>query len=117
MKNKINTEINTIYFELINTLKDKYSPNYDSIVYDLPNQTDIDNFIKVKINETKQIIEKMKGDNYIFNYNKKTNFSTAKEDVFNEIEKYFDNFTIAYSNKEKKEFKNIVIQNINNILN
>ena len=114
MKNKINTEINTIYFELINTLKEKYSPNYDSIVYDLPNQTDIDNFIKVKINETKQIIEKMKGDNYIFNYNKKANFSSAKEDLFNEIEKYFDNFTIAYSNKEKKEFKNIVIQNINN---
>ena len=116
MKNEINNKLNNLYSDLCQTLQQNDNSGHDKVIdYDLPNQADINIFIDEKIKLTKKEIQKMKGNNYIIEYERKNiNFNSSKQEVFNLIKEYFKNFTEAYQIKEENEFNNKISENIKN---
>jgi hypothetical protein len=125
IKNKINNEINTIYnSKLLPSLKTYaiYTSGDEGVKeYDFPTSisNNIDNLLNSKINQAQQIINKMKGKNYIINNEewKIPDFSLVKKNEFNTIETKFKQFCDAYYTQDLKEIKNVVFKNVNNNFN
>ena len=77
--------------------------------------TEIDSFIDEKISEVKNITEEMKGEEFIINDFIPADFSMAHEgNIYDQIELMFKNFSLFYTNKEMKEFKQIMGENVMN---
>ena len=125
IKNKINNEINAIYkSKLLPSLKTYaiYTSGDEGVKeYDFPTSisNNIDNLLNSKINQTQQIINKMKGKNYIINNEewKIPDFSLVTKNEFNSIETKFKQFCDAYYTQDLKEIKNVVFKNVNNNFN
>ena len=122
IKTKINDEITNIFnSKLLPALKTYaiFKPGNTGIEdYDFPNEinNNIDNFINTKINQTKVVINKMKGKNYNINDDEWNipGFSKLKQEEFKNIKDSFNSFYNIYKSKELEEFKNIVFKNIEN---
>ena len=113
IKNKIYNEINIE--ELLNIIKNMTNSGYDTIIdYDLPNQTEIYNFILEKMNQTKKIIDNMNNNNFNINYNRKIpDFNSSREDVFEPLKNNFDDFIKSYNHLEIKKFNDSLLEYIN----
>ena len=121
LNNTINNEIDNMYNSiLLPVLKSKaiYNSGDEQISdYDLSNIIikDINNFINEKISQTKQLIEKMKGNNYLDEkFSTPPDFSLVEREVFNPITSSFGTFTNTYYKQELKEFKKVVLENLIN---
>ena len=120
INNTINNEIDNMYNnKLLHILKEKaiyYSGDNGIKDYDLPNTTlaDINSFIEAKINQTKTIINKMKGNEFNIKENwKKSDFSKVKNNEFLIIKNAYNNFTEIYQKIEKNEFNKAILENMN----
>ena len=121
LKLKINNEIDNAYNSKLLPILQKvatHNPGDDGVSnYDLPESIlqDINDFIKDKISNAKDIMKNMEGKEFIISDIAPADFSAGKDNVYDEISKQFTNFTLSYSSKERKEFNEIVGQNaINN---
>ena len=119
LNNTINKELNNIFnSKLLPTLKEKATYNNEgSSSYDFSQSiiVNIDSFINEKINQTKQIILKMKGKNYYYeNPNLFPDFSTVKKKEFSLIKNSFVNFAKLYKNIELNELNEIIKDNVIN---
>ena len=124
IKDKINNEITNIYNSvLLPALKvyGKYnSSDYGVSDYDFPKNVfnNIDLFLYNKTEEIKEIVNKMKGPDYIIKEDwEEPDFSKIIIEEFIKIQKSFNNFTNAYNIIELKQFKDIIFNNINNNYN
>ena len=119
--NIINKEIDNFYNSLLlPILKEKaiYNSGDNNILdYDLSDLilNDINLFINEKINQTKQIIDKMKGNNFNIDISimNVPDFSLIKIEQILSIKKSFNNF-IEDHNLEKMEFNKILLETIKN---
>ena len=121
IKIKINDEIDSTYnLKLLPMLRKKcyYKPGDEGVSnYDLPEEIlkDINNSIKEQISKIKNIINKMKGREYIINELPPEDFSAGKDNVYDQITRMFTNFILSYSSKEKREFEKSLGKNaVNN---
>ena len=117
----INTEIDNSYTQVLEPVLKKvaiYNSGDEQVSdYDLPNNIleDIDKLIAQKINESKEKINEMKGNDYLEeNYYIPPDFTLVKITEFSQIEHLFNNFTSVFSNQELKNFKNVVLENVKN---
>ena len=121
IQNIINKEIDNFYNSLLlPILKEKaiYNSGDNNILdYDLSDLilNDINLFINEKINQTKQIIDKMKGNNFNIDISimNVPDFSLIKIEQILSIKKSFNNF-IEDHNLEKMEFNKILLETIKN---
>ena len=121
LQNTINNEIDSIYeSQLLPILKKEaiYNSGDEGISdYDLSSNIidDIDNIINQKIGQTKEVIENMKGNNYLEeNFQIPPDFSLVKIEEFKNIVTKFKSFNETYRSQELKEFKNLVLENVKN---
>ena len=127
MKLKINNEIDDIFQSTLLPILQKVavynSGDVGILDYDLPLLiiNDTNNLINNSISKIKNIIEVMKGENYIINYKTPADFSAGKNNIYDKIKNLFKNFTISYSSQEKKEFEKIIgdkaVNNFNILIN
>ena len=85
--------------------------------YDLSDTiiNDINSFMKTKIEEVRQIVDKMKGSKYnIVEDWKVPDFSLVEKEEFSNVENSFNNFCKIYHDKELNEINQIIFQHINN---
>ena len=121
LQNTINNEIDSIYeSQLLPILKKEaiYNSSEEGVLdYDLSSNIidDIDKLINQKISQTKEVIEKMKGNNYLEeNFQIPPDFSSVKINEFKNIKTLFNSFTETYHNQEKNELRNLILGNIKN---
>ena len=121
IQNTINNEINTIYNnQLLPILQQKatYTPGDAGVSnYDFSDTiiNDINSFMKTKIEEVRQIVDKMKNSKYnIVEDWKVPDFSLVKRDEFSNVEKSFNKCCKIYHDKELNEINQIIFQHINN---
>ena len=121
LQNIINNEIDSIYeSQLLPILKKEaiYNSSEEGVLdYDLSSNIidDIDKLINQKISQTKEVIEKMKGNNYLEeNFQIPPDFSSVKINEFKNIKTLFNSFTETYHNQEKNELRNLILGNIKN---
>ena len=127
MKLKIFSEIDNVYnTKLLPQLQNvgTHNPGDEGVSnYDLSKTIldDIDSFITDKITIAKNIIKKIEGKEYNINDIVPADFSSGKNNIYTKITKMFENFTISYTTKEKKEFDKVVgnnaINNFRNLMN
>jgi len=127
MKLKIFSEIDNVYnTKLLPQLQNvgTHNPGDEGVSnYDLSKTIldDIDSFITDKITTAKNIIKKIEGKEYNINDIVPADFSSGKNNIYTQITKMFENFTISYTTKEKKEFDKVVgnnaINNFRNLMN
>ena len=127
MKQIIDNEINNLYYQkllpVLNATAIYNSGDVNIKDYNL-NKTSLDeinNIIKEKIEQVKNISEKeIKGSNYNINYNWKTpTFTDAKRNEFSEIKTLFDNFTKSFSDEDEliKTINENIKNNFENMVN
>ena len=116
IKNTITNSIDLYYNSMLLPILEKKVDDGVYPDYDLPdNSISIINFlIEDKINKTKELIEKMKGEKYNINNNwNKPNYDSVKA-TFNQIKNLFNSFIQIYGSKELETFNEIIFDNINN---
>ena len=118
ISNTINKEINNRkLLEVLEKVAIYNSGDYGISDYDLSKEilVDINSFISEKINQSQQIINKMKGNNYNIDENwVKPNFTKVKDEDFLYINNSFNNFTEKVIKKEEINFNKATQTNINN---
>ena len=121
LKSDIKTKIDKLYNTiLMNTLKEKaiyISGNEGIEDYDFSEtiMNSINTVINEKINQAKNIIEKMKGNKFNIEEDwARPDFSQVKRLVFKNITDEFNNFCEIFDSKEKQDFKKEISTNINN---
>ena len=121
IENTINTEINNCYIQILEPVLEKvaiYNSGDEQVSdYDFSNEIiqDINKIIKQKIEQTTQIINEMKGNNYLENnYIIPRDFSKVQIEELNQIQNLFNKFASTFSSQELKNFRNVVLENVKN---
>ena len=119
IKDKINNEISNIYNTSLLPaliLKAKYNPGDEGISdYDFPTtiSNNIDLILNTNIQKTKEIINKMKGNNYIIeDYDYIPDFSYLPKEEFQQIQNNFNNFSNSHSTQEEQQILEVILENL-----
>ena len=117
INNKIDYLYETILLPTLNETAINNSGEEDISDYDF-SETIINNiefFFNIKINEAKAQIDKMKGNkSEIEDDWNIPDFYNVKREIFENMIKDFNQFSITYSSKEINDFNNVISININN---